>query len=83
VKVSKRAVAREWLIFLVCLCLSFGALLVFVRQLPREVVNFLDSLGLGGVALILLFPYLILALLRSIFWSIKTLVAPRSQSEHS
>jgi hypothetical protein len=86
VKVSKQTVAREWLIFLACLCLALFVTLVAVSYgvLPRKVIHFWETHGeLRGLALVLLFPYLIVTLLRSIFWSIKTLVAPRSQSEHS
>jgi hypothetical protein len=82
VKVSKRAVAREWLIFLACLCLALFVTLVAVSYgvLPHKVIHFWETHGeLRGLALVLLFPYLIVTLLRSIFWSIKTLGISRRQ----
>jgi hypothetical protein len=73
VKISKRTVAREWLIFV----LFFG-----VGFIPSIFIAKSAGGISGAEALFLWFAlYLTVQLLRSIWWSIKTLRMPRRQHE--
>jgi uncharacterized protein DUF6804 len=85
--VSRRTVAREWLIFLAVLPLGFATCfcLGFYREDPSSLSGAYDAFwnanfGLGRIPSLALWlaPYLTLTLIRSIIWSISTLWPGRS-----
>jgi uncharacterized protein DUF6804 len=85
--VSRRTVAREWLIFLAVLPLGFATcfFLGFYREEPFSLSGAYDDFwnahfGLGRAPSLALWlaPYLTLILIRSILWSISTLWPSRS-----
>lgn len=80
--VSRRTVAREWLIFLATLPLGFATcfFLGFYREEPSDLSRAYDyfwnaHFGLGSVSSLALWlaPYLALTAIRSILWSVNTL----------
>jgi hypothetical protein len=85
--VSRRTVAREWLLFMAVLPLGFVAsfFLGFYREEPSDLSRAYDDfwnahLGLDSASSLALWlaPYLALTLIRSILWSVSTLWPGRS-----
>jgi hypothetical protein len=89
VKVSKRTVAREWVIFLLLFAVGgFVCCSVYYNRFDHfwnEGFGFHRMQGRYHdwfPVFVWFVPYFGFMLIRSIWWSIKTLAAPRSQSEH-
>jgi hypothetical protein len=85
--VSRRVIAREWLIFLTVLPLGFATcfFLGYYRLQPTGLIGAYDTFwnktfGLGSPSSVglWLLPYLALTLIRSILWSVGTLWRGRS-----
>jgi hypothetical protein len=96
VKVSKRTVAREWLIFLQLFAVGGFVCYAYCYSGSSRYYNAFDRFWNDGFgfhrmhglyhdwfpAFVWFVPYLGLTLVRSVWWSIKTLAAPRIRSGH-
>jgi hypothetical protein len=69
---TKKTIAKEWVIFLICWCLGFVGYAVF---LISDLINFgkIQEDRLGVVPPISIGIYVLFLIIRSIIWSIKTL----------
>lgn len=66
--INRKIVAREWLYLVGCFVVGLILFILITSENPKS------HFQTGGILILLFFPYVLIQLIRSIVWALKTVI---------